>query len=196
MELLSPDPFRATVEEYLRFESTSTEKHEYRDGRIVNMAGGTFEHSLIIMNLGASLHRLLRGGECRVLESNIRVRIPRTPRYVYADLSVICGMPQSDPEDPERTTVMNPRLIVEVLSPSTEAYDRGEKFDRYRELDSLEEYVLIAQRAARIDTFFRQPDGAWLFCAASGLEAVATLRSLNVKLPLSDAYARVEFPIP
>ena len=195
MELRSPKPARATVEEYLRLESSAIEKHEYRDGEIISMAGGTYEHSLIIMNAGASLHALLKGNPCRVLESNMRVRVPRTPLYVYPDLTVICGKPQFDSQDAGRATVTNPRVIIEVLSDATEGYDRGEKFDRYRRLDSLEEYVLVSQAAPRVETFFRQPQGMWLFNAVSGLETKATLRSLRVELALAEVYSGIDFTV-
>ena len=193
MELRSPQPTRATIEEYLHLESTAREKHEYRDGKIVAMAGGTYEHSLIIMNVGASLHALLKGNPCRVLESNMRVRVPRMPLYVYPDLTVICGKPQFDLQDTGRTTVINPRAIIEVLSDATEGYDRGEKFDRYRRLDSLEEYILVSQTAPRVESFVRAAQGMWLFNAVSGLESKATLQSLHVELVLAEVYAGVDF---
>jgi Uma2 family endonuclease len=106
---------------------------------------------------------------------------------------VICGPVQKDPEDITGQTATNPRLIVEVLSPSTEAYDRGEKFRFYREIESLEEYVLISQNDARVETFFRQADGTWLFSAFNGIHSKATLRSLGVELPLAEVFAGVEF---
>ena len=114
-------------------------------------------------------------------------------RYVYPDLSVVCGPPQFDPADRRRTTVTNPRVVVEVLSDSTEAYDRGGKFTLYRECETLEENVLIAQDRPAFETYHRQPDGTWSFAAWSGLDAVARLRSLGVDLAMSALYAGLPF---
>ena len=107
---------------------------------------------------------------------------------------MICGPIQLDPKDPTKTTATNPRVLVEVLSPTTEGYDRGEKFRRYLTIDSLEEYVLVSQSIPRIETFFRQEGGAWLFRHAVGLDAIVTIRSLQIELPLSEVYAGIEFP--
>ena len=185
---------RYTVEEYLRLEKDSTEKHEYRDGEIVAMAGGTYEHSLITANVVGELRTRLKGKPCRALESNLRVRFGRSLLYSYPDATVLCGAPEFDPHDPSRMTVLNPRLVVEVLSPSTEAFDRGEKFDRYRQIESLQEYLRGVQDRADVQTFFRQPDGTWLFTAAAGLDSAIKLRSLEIELPLGEVYAGVTFP--
>ena len=185
---------RYTVSDYLHRERESLDKHEYRDGEILLMAGGTADHSLIVANVIRELGNRLRGKPCRVYDSNLRVRIARTVLYTYPDASVICGPREIDPNDPSGETVTNPRLIVEVLSPSTEGYDRGEKFGRYRQLDSLEEYVLVSQAAARIETFWRQADGTWLFTATSGLELAAKLRCMDIELPLAEVYAGIEWP--
>lgn len=185
---------RCSVAEYLRREREALDKHEYRDGEILLMAGGTVHHSRIQANIIGELYARLKGKPCAVHESNLRVRIPRTVLYTYPDVSIICGQPEFDPNDPSGETVTNPRVIVEVLSESTEAYDRGEKFGRYLQLDSLEEYVLVTQTAPRIETFWRQAEGTWLFTAFSGLEAAAKLRCLGIELPLADVYAGIEFP--
>lgn len=185
---------RYTVTEYLSFEHDATERHEYRDGEILAMAGGSYNHSLIAMNTGGELRQTLKGKPCRVLDSNLRVRIPRTPLYTYPDAMVICGQPQFDPSDVANQTVTNPRIVIEVLSPSTEAYDRGAKFTRYRQLESLEEYILISQDAARVEGFYRQSDGSWLFTTANELGSCFRIRSLEVELPLSELYAGVTFP--
>jgi Uma2 family endonuclease len=187
---------RSTVAEYLRRERDSLDKHEYRDGEILLMAGGTADHSLIVANVIGELRSRLKGKPCHVYDSNLRIRIPRTVLYTYPDASVICGPREPDPNDPSGETMTNPRLIVEVLSPSTEAYDRGEKFDRYRQLDSLQEYVLVSAATARIESFVRQDGGAWLFTPFSGLGAAAQLRCLEVALPLAETYAGIEFPPP
>lgn len=157
------------------------------------MAGGSADHSLIAANVIGELRSRVQGKPCRVYDSNLRVRIPKTVLYTYPDATVICGPRQIDPDDPTGETILNPRVIVEVLSPSTEAYDRGEKFGRYRQLDSLEEYVLVSQLTPRVEVFYRQGDGTWLFDAASELTATARLRSLKIELPLADVYAGIEF---
>ena len=187
---------RYTVSEYLAFERSAHERHEYRNGEILAMTGGSYRHSLILANLIGELRNALKGKPCRALESNLRVRIPRTPLYTYPDASVICGEPQIDPNDDGLETVTNPRVILEVLSPSTEAYDRGEKFTRYRQLESLEEYVLISQDVPRVEVFFRQADGTWLFSAFSGLEARAKLAGLGIEIPLAEIYAGAEAEAP
>ncbi|MGA2498985.1 MAG: Uma2 family endonuclease [Tepidisphaeraceae bacterium] len=185
---------RYTVTDYLQLERSARERHEYRDGEILLMAGGTADHSLILVNVIGELRNRLKGKPCRAYESNLRIRIARTVLYTYPDISVICGPRQPDPGDPSGETMTNPRLIVEVLSPSTEAYDRGEKFDHYRKLDSLQEYVLVSQSTPRIETFLRQPEGNWLLTPVSGLTSIAKLRSLEVELPLAEVYAGIEFP--
>lgn len=185
---------RYTVSEYLRLEDAAAEKHEYRDGEIIGMAGGTYYHGVITVNVQGEIRSGLKGRPCRVSNGDVRVRIPRTPLFTYPDASVVCGAPEFDPSDPSNGTITNPRLIVEVLSPSTEAYDRGEKFRRYRELESLCEYVLIRQDVAEVEVFYRQDDGTWLFAAAAGLDARLRLRSIDVELSLAEVYAQVEFP--
>jgi Uma2 family endonuclease len=185
---------RYSVEEYLRLEGDSAERHEFRDGQIVAVSGGTEPHSLIIANVVGALWGRLRGGPCRVYESNLRLRIPRKPLYCYPDASIVCGPAQYDPQGPQRTTILNPRIIIEVLSPSTEAYDRGEKFTDYREIDSLEEYVLIDQKEPSVQTFLRQGDGTWSFAAWAGMETAAKIRCLGLEIPMAELYAGVEFP--
>ena len=192
----TPAQRRFTVEEYFRIERDSTEKHEYRDGEIVSMAGGTVAHSRIIANCIQTLGNRLRGGPCAPFESNLRVRIARRTLYSYPDVPVICGPPELDPDDTRGETVTNPRLVVEVLSPSTESYDRRTKFDRYRQLESFREYVLVSQDMPRVETFFRHDDGTWVFAVATGPDAVIRLSSLGIDLPLAEVYAGVEFPPP
>ena len=186
-------PRRYTLDEYFKIARDSEVKLEYIDGEIVAMAGGTYNHSLIAANFIGALSPRLKGKPCRVLESNLRVGIRRS-RYTYPDIPVVCGSPQFDPRDSE--TIVNPRVLIEVLSPSTERSDRGEKFNRYQMLESLEEYVLVSQDKPLIETFFRQSDGGWLLMPYSGMEAVVKLRSLDVEIPLSEIYAGVEFPPP
>jgi Uma2 family endonuclease len=187
-------PRRYSIEEYLRIADDSLDKLEYVDGEIVSMAGGTYNHSLISENCGRELGIRLKGKQCRVLDSNLRVGIPRTPRYMYPDRLVICGKPEFDPRDKKSLSVTNPRLVVEVISSSSERSDRGEKFTRYRKLESLQEYMLVSQERPQVETYFRQPDGTWLFSPYFGMDAIIRLRSLEMDLPLTEIYAGVEFP--
>jgi Uma2 family endonuclease len=123
----------------------------------------------------------------------MRVRLAFDNRYVYPDLTVVCGEPEFDPLDEKQTTIINPRLVVEVLSGSTEAYDRGVKFAAYRELKSFQEYVLISQDQPLVETFLRQADGTWVLAAARGLEGSMTLRSLQIVVPLAEIYMGITF---
>ena len=183
---------RASVAEYLRRERQSLDKHEYRNGEILLMAGASAIHSLIVVNLLGELRNRLKGAPCRAYDSNLRIRIPRTVSYCYPDVSVLCGPRETDPNDSTGETYTNSKLIIEVLSPSTEIYDRGEKFRQYLQLDSLQEYVLVSQHVRRVETYFRQPDGTWLFRNAA--EGSVPLPSIGVELPLDEIYAGVELP--
>jgi Uma2 family endonuclease len=194
MTMQAEKPRRYSIEEYLKIADDSEIKLEYVNGEIISMAGGTYNHSLIIANFARELGNRLKGKPCRVLESNLRVGIPRKLRYMYPDIPVICGKPEFDPRDKKQLTVFNPRVIVEVLSPETERSDRGDKFTRYRELESLQEYVLVSQRRAEVETFYRRSDGTWLFSPFSGTEASVQLRALETELPMAEIYEGVEFP--
>jgi Uma2 family endonuclease len=129
-----------------------------------------------------------------VVGSDLRVRALSSARYAYPDVAIICKPPEFDPQDKSQSTITNPRVIVEVLSPSTEKDDRGEKFARYILCPSLEEYVLITQHKPRVETFHRQGDGTWSFAYFDGRESIGKLRSLGIELPLTEVYAGVEFP--
>ena len=189
---------RCTVEEYLAREGDARERHEFYHGEVFAMSGGTPDHSLIISNVNRELGNVLKGRPCRVYESNLRVRVPRTSLYTYPDATVICGDRQFDPLDPRRETVTNPTLIVEVLSPSTETWDRGGKFQNYQQIESLREYVLVSSDKPLVETFRRQNAGsvAWIYVAAAGPDARVSLASLGVDLPLTEIYSGVEFPPP
>lgn len=185
---------RHSIQDYYRIENDATGKHEFRDGEILAMSGGSPPHALIAANVIAELRNRLRGKSCRPYTSDLRVRITGRQRSVYPDISVICGKIEYDPDDKAGHTVLNPRLIVEVLSPSTEAYDRGDKFTAYREVPSLAEYVLVSYSEPRVETYLRQADGTWTFSSASGSDAKAILRSLQLEIPLAEIFADVEFP--
>ena len=194
MTVLEDKSRRYSVEEYLRIADESEEKLEYIDGEIMAMSGGTYNHSLIISNTLRELGNRLKGKPCRALDSNMRVGIPGNLRFMYPDIPVVCGEAQFDPRDIKNLTLINPRLVVEVLSPGTERHDRGEKFTLYRELKSLHEYVLVSQDRPMVEAYFRQADGTWLFSPCLGLTSVAWMRSLEIDLPLSEIYDGVKFP--
>lgn len=194
MTMPAEKPRRYSIEEYFRIADDSEQKLEYIDGDVVAMAGGTYNHSLITANVTGELRQLLKGKPCRVLESNLRVGIPNNLRFMYPDVPVVCGKPEFDPRDRKNLTLVNPRLVVEVLSPGTERNDRGEKFTRYRELASLQEYVLVSQNRAQVETFFRQSDGTWLLTPYAGMGTIVRLRSLEIQLPMTEIYSGVEFP--
>ena len=182
---------RLTVEEYLELERTSETRHEYLDGEVFEMVGARENHTLIIGNLVAVLHPQLRRPLCRLYQIDMRVKVSATGLYPYPDVVVRCGTPEF--EGSGRATLLNPTLIIEVLTPSTEAYDRGDKFRHYRAIPTLQEYVLISQNNPRIERYLRQNDNTWLFTDATGLDAELELPSIGCTLPLARVYKQVDF---
>lgn len=180
-----------SVEEYLAFERASAEKHEYRDGEIVAMVGASNAHNDIVGNVYTSLRTRLKPGPCRVKFSDLRVKVPDARLFTYPDLTVVCGKQQFS--DDRQDTLLNPQLIVEVLSPSTAAYDRGMKFRHYRSIESLREYVLIEQDSQRIEHFVRQANDLWLFSDTIGPDATLTLPTLDCAIPFAEIYEEVVF---
>src|SRR5271157_364012 len=149
-----------TEEQYLEIERKAEYKSEFFQGEMFAMAGAGYAHNLLIMNAGAALHQQFRSRPCVVLPNDMRVRVSKTGLYTYPDLVALCGKPEL--LDARQDTLLNPNLIVEVLSPSTEAYDRGQKFAHYRAIESLSEYLLVSSDRVQVDLFTRQPDGRWL----------------------------------
>ena len=180
-----------TPEEFLTFERASDEKHEYYDGVIVAMSGAKRAHNLISVNVGSSLHAALKNKDCETYMSEMRVFVPAVRLYTYPDIVVVCGDPQF--VDDEFDTLTNPVLLIEILSDSTEGYDRGLKFQNYRSIESLVEYVLVSQNAARIEKYVKHGDGFWLLSDAAGLESSITLEAIDCTLSLADVYAKVKF---
>ncbi|KYF55278.1 hypothetical protein BE08_43415 [Sorangium cellulosum] len=174
--------------EYLAFERASEQKHEYANGEIFAMSGCSREHSLLSGNIQRELGNALLDRACEVHTSDMRVKIASTGRYVYPDASVVCGEPVF--EDAEVDTLLNPSVIVEVLSETSEAYDRGDKFAQYRSVPSVMEYVLVAQKEVRIEHFQRQPDGRWLL-AILGPGAQLELESIGVVIDVDRVYRKV-----
>jgi Uma2 family endonuclease len=185
---------RYTLEEYFKIDSGSEIRHEYVQGQIIDMAGGTDRHSQITFNLIGELRSRLRGKPCQGRDGNLRVRFGRKVIYGYPDALIVCGQPQFDPVAAGNTTLLNPRALIEVLSETTEGYDRGLKFQRYREIESFEEYVLIAQDRPSIEVYRRQPSGLWTLQPYLGVEATAGIFSAEIELPLAEIYAGIDFP--
>jgi Uma2 family endonuclease len=158
------------------------------------MAGATWEHTLTKDNLAGETRNQLKGGPCRVVTSDLRVKIDATGLYTYPDIVVVCDEPQF--EDDVLDTLLNPRVVVEVLSETTEKYGRGTKFVHYRKIPSLQEYVLVSQERALIERFVRQPDDNWLLAETSGLEAMFAFGTIPVRVALVDIYQGVTFPEP
>ena len=190
---------RLTAAEYLAIESTSEIRHEFLDGEMFAMSGGSLWHNLIKDNFARAVANRLSGGTCRVVTSDQRLKVDATGLYTYPDVLVFCGPPVM--EDGVHHTLTNASLVAEVLSNSTEKYDRGIKFSHYRRLDTLQEYLLIAQDRFSVEVFQRQDAGsssagsdAWLLSAAAEREAEVRLSSLGITVPLAEIYAGVEFP--
>jgi Uma2 family endonuclease len=159
------------------------------------MAGGRIEHSRITVNVTTALGGRLRGSGCAVYSSDLRVRVPRKTLWTYPDATVICGQPQIERIPGVGDTAINPQVIVEVLSPSTERYDRGDKFAQYREITSLREYVLVSQHEPRVEVFHRSQDGGWAFFPSAGLDAEMEVPSLRLRVPLTEVFDGIDFAI-
>ena len=180
-----------TVQEYLIRERAASSKSEYYRGQIFAMAGGSPRHNTIGGNVFASLRNRLRGSPCRPFNSDQRIRIPANSLSTYPDVSIVCGELQIDVDDHD--AIVNPSVIFEVLSKSSESYDRGKKFDFYRQLDFIREYVLVSQDEPLVERFVRQEDGSWVLTVFKGLETESELRSLEIVLPLKEIYEDVKF---
>ncbi len=180
-----------TLEEYIAIEEASEVKHEFRNGEIVAMAGASPNHTFILADLVFLIRSQLKSGGCRIAAADMRVRMTPTGRYSYPDLVVVCGTPVFDDTKPQ--ALLNPTIIIEVLSESTATYDRGDKFHDYRTLPSLTDYVLVAQDRASVEHYQRQGESdLWLYQAVEGLEATLLIGGLNLSLPLVDVYAQVD----
>ncbi len=182
-----------TPKEYLSLERFSEIRHEYLDGLVYAMASESPNHSTICFNLAAVVGPQIKESRCRGFSPNMKVRAGEKGLYAYPDLAVVCGEPVF--HDEPRDVLINPTTIIEVLSPSTEAYDRGEKFLRYRtQIETLREYILVSQDRPHVEYFSRQTDGSWLYTEVSGTDGVLSLPSINCEVRLADVYSRVTFP--
>jgi Uma2 family endonuclease len=186
---LQPKPY-LTPEEYLVIERKAEYKSEYLNGEMFAMAGASERHVTIVANLMYLLVGQLRGRPCKAYASDLRVRVSPTGLYTYPDVVVVCGQPQF--ADDQKDTLLNPTLIIEVLSASTKDYDRGGKFEHYRSLVSLQEYVLIDQEKYHVEHFMRQPDSRWLLAETNNLEDAIQLLSISCRLALAEIYDKVD----
>ncbi len=183
-------PTHLTPKAYLKLERKATTKNEYVNGETIAMAGASFAHNFITLDTATHLNNQLMDGECQVATGDLRVKVIQTESYFYPDIVVVCGEPRA--EDNVFDTLLNPTLIVEVLSSSTELYDRDEKFAHYRQIDSLQEYVLISQDKVQVMQYRRQ-EPEWLPTEFWTLSDVVPLVSIGCKLPLQHIYRRVKF---
>ena len=183
--LLSP-------QEYLALERQADVRSEYHRGEIFAMAGASWEHTLIKDNLAREAGNQLKSGPCRVLTSDLRVKVNATGLYTYPDVVIVCDEPQF--EDKVMDTLLNPRVVVEVLSDSTEKYDRGVKFAHYRQLAPIQEYVLVAQDRPLVERYVRQAEDAWVLTAFSAMTQTFAFGTVPVRIALVDIYRGVEFP--
>ncbi len=180
-----------TEAEYLTIERAAEFKSEFFEGEMFAMAGGTVQHSLIATNLAAEFRNRLKGSQCIPYNADLRIKIEATGLFTYPDLSVICGPVRFAPGTDD--TVVNPAVLVEVLSDSTEAYDRGRKFEHYRQIPTLREYLLVSQKEPRIEQFIRQPEDRWLLTEAVGMEKQIEVPSLQTAISLAEIFANVDF---
>lgn len=181
---------RLTPAEYLAAERRAAFKSEYVYGEVFAMSGASLRHSLIATNIAAELRQSLKGRDCTVHVSDLRVKNP-DDNYFYPDVVVVCGEPVY--ADEHRDTVLNPRVIIEVLSDSTQDYDRGGKFAQYRKLPSLQTYLVVAQATPHVEHHTRQADGRWLLSETTDLTAVLTLDAIGCRLPPAEIYDKVIF---
>jgi Uma2 family endonuclease len=184
---------RYTPEEYLALERHAEFKTEYLNGRIIAMTGASPEHADIVLNIGSDLRSRLRSRGCRVFVNDVRAKVTSRSGYVYPDVMAVCG--KAAFLDTRPRTLLNPNLIIEVLSNATDGYDRGEKFEAYRATESLSEYVLVDSRRVSVERYVRQGE-FWVYSAEVDLEATLELSSVSCTLSLREIYADVEFQDP
>lgn len=180
-----------TAEQYLALERHSEIRHEFLDGTVYAMSGASRAHSAISFNLAGCLQPQLRGTPCAGFSNDMKVRVGDASLFAYPDLTIYCGEPLF--HDDHGDVLINPVVVFEVLSRSTEAYDRGEKFERYKTIGTLTDYVLVSQDRASLEHFSRQIDGTWVLNEVVNLDASLNIASINCRLPLAEVYDRIEF---
>jgi Uma2 family endonuclease len=186
-----PKP-KYTIEDYIELEKSSEERYEYFDGEVFAMAGGSLEHAIISANVSRAIGNRVEGKSCVTLSGDVRIKVPAAHPYRYPDVAVVCGKPVTE-KYLGQVMLVNPLLLVEVLSPTTKAYDKDGKFIAYQSIASFQEYLLVAQDVPHVTRYVRQADNQWLRSDFIGLESVVELKSLGVTLPLSEIYQAVQF---
>jgi len=182
---------KLTPDEYLEFERKAEERHEYFNGEIFAMSGAKRNHNKAATNVSGLIWQHLKGKDCESYSNDMRVFVPRTGLYTYPDVVVVCGEPKF--QDKVFDTLLNPTLLIEVLSESTESYDRGKKFQHYRSIESLQEYVLVSQDEARIEKYLKQGDGFWVLSEAVGLDSEIEFASIECRIALAEVYDKINF---
>ncbi|MEA2059274.1 MAG: Uma2 family endonuclease [Thermodesulfobacteriota bacterium] len=182
---------RMTPEKYLEFERASEHRHEYYDGEIFAMVGASLNHNRINRNIIQRLENQLEGSSCEAFISDMRVKVDKLDKYTYPDIVIVCG--DIKLEDDKFDTLLNPIVIIEILSDSTEAYDRGAKFQHYRLVPSLQEYILVSQNSYLVERYVRSDEGSWRYFAYENMEHTMEIESVKCSLLLSDIYYRVKF---
>ncbi len=182
-----------SITDYLAFEEKSEFKHEFRDGEIVAMAGGTINHSTLSGNIHSAINTRTDTRGCRTFNSDLKVYFEKLEEFCYPDTYVVCGDLETSEYD--KNSITNPILIVEVLSPSTEAYDRGEKFRKYRSIPSFKEYVLITADKICVETFYKQDEKSWIINTYLKSDEIIQLRSVDLEIPMSEVYRNVKFEL-
>ncbi len=177
---------RFTIEEYLAFENASEEKHEYYDGEIFAMSGAKVDHNIISSNLSTELGQVLKGKPCRPLGSDQRVYIPKNSLFTYPDISIVCGKVETKEDD--EWNMLNPTVIIEILSPSTKNYDRGDKFKLYRDIPTLREYILVDSETIAIEAFRINDSGHWELEEYKDIQAILTIKAVQTEIPVSEIY--------
>jgi Uma2 family endonuclease len=178
---------RYTIEEYLEMENAATEKHEYYKGEIFAMSGAKLQHNIITTNVLVALANKLTGKPCRPFGSDMRIHIPKNTLFAYPDISVICGEVES--RDNDDMNFLNPTAIIEVLSPSTKNYDRGEKFRLYRDIATLKEYILVDSETIAVEAFHINSSGHWELSEYKDISVLLNIRAIDVHLSVSEIYA-------
>ena len=185
--------YKLTADDYLALEREAEYKSEFYNGEIFAMAGASRVHVVVVSNLVRELGNQLKKRTCNVYSTDLRLRVNATGLYTYPDVMVACG--QEIFADDQKDTLLNPTVIIEVLSDSTKDYDRGGKFAHYRKLDSLQEYILVAQDESHIEQLVRQPDGSWIFSEINKLDATLRLNSIACEIATAEIFDKVDFPV-
>lgn len=183
---------RLSIREYLEFERASEIRHEYFDGLLTAREGLSLDHNCLNVNIAVALGTQLRATDCAVMSSNMRVRVPGTAFYCYPDTLVVCGAVEV--EDRHDDTLLNPCVVVEIYSPETEAFDRGDKWTQYQQLTTLRDYILVSQNQRRIEHFARQNDDSWLLRTYENADDTITLTGASATLQLSAIYQHTTLP--